>query len=59
MYLKNPLKTKLAIDSPGCTQALTMIHFHFFIGYFLFGIAVIVIRGTGIPSTESHNTVHS
>lgn len=53
MNLKNPLKTKLATDSPGWTQELIMMHFHFFKGCFLFGRAVIVTTGVWSPSTES------
>lgn len=59
MNQKKPLKTKLATDSPGCTQALMMTHFHFFKGYFLLGSAVIVIIGVGRPRTESHIFPHS
>ena len=57
--LKNPLKTKLATDSPGWTQELIMMHFRFLRGYFLFGSAVIVTKGVGSPSTESIKFDHS
>lgn len=57
--LRNPLNTKLATDSPGWIHEEITMTFLFLIGYFLLGLAVIEINGTGNPNIESHKTKRS